>query len=26
LKGSVTFHLTDDELIDASMGSWEVES
>ena len=26
LRGSVTFHLTDDELIDVSMGSWEVES
>ena len=26
LRDSVTFHLTDDELVDASMGSWEVES
>jgi prevent-host-death family protein len=26
LKDSVTFHLTDEELVDASMGSWEVES
>lgn len=26
LKGSVTFHLTDDEFIEASMGAWEVES
>ena len=26
LKDSVTFHLTDNELVDASMGSWEVES
>jgi prevent-host-death family protein len=26
LKDSVTFHLPDDELIEASMGSWEVEA
>lgn len=25
LQGSVTFRLSDDELVDASMGTWEVE-
>jgi prevent-host-death family protein len=25
LAGSITFHLTDDELVDSSMGAWEVE-
>jgi prevent-host-death family protein len=25
LRGSVTFHLSDDELVASSMGPWEVE-
>jgi len=25
LRGSVTFHVSDEELIDASMGSWDIE-
>ncbi len=26
LRGSVLLHLTDDELVDASMGPWDIES
>jgi len=25
LRGSVTFHVTDDELVTASMGEWDME-
>lgn len=26
LRGSVSFHVTDEELIDSSMGPWDVET